>query len=81
MPTCAVCMHLGLPPRIATGSIGLLSSSPALRRAAVDHLGDHDGVPHVVVNACPEHVVDVYRGRLHGVRMAWRVAPTGIGNR
>lgn len=81
MPLCAVCMHLGLPPRISTGSIGLLSSSPALLRAAVDHIGDYDGVAHVVVNACPEHVVDVYRGRLQGVRMAWRVAAAGTGSR
>lgn len=80
MPLCAICLHLGLAPRISTGSIGLLSSSPTLRRAAVDHIADNNGVAHVVVNACPEHVVDVYRGRLQGVRMAWRVAATGTGS-
>jgi len=29
---------------------------------------------------CPEHVVDVYRGRIDGVTMAWRIvaAPVAV---
>lgn len=75
MPACAICEHLALPPRNATGSVGLLTRFATLIDASVDQLG-HDGDDqHVIVHACPEHVVDVYRGRVDGVRMAWRLPP------
>lgn len=72
MPVCAICMHFALPPQVATGTVGLLTGSPRIVAAAVDRLGGTGEDQHIVVNACPEHVVDVYRGRVLGVRMAWK---------
>jgi predicted secreted protein len=74
MSFCALCLHLEVPPRQATGTVGLLTSAPALLDAALDRLAEIAGESHVIVHACPEHVVDVYRGRIEGVRMAWRLA-------
>lgn len=73
MPVCAICEHLALPPQRATGSVGVLTAFASLDRAAIDHLGWDGDEQHVVVHACPEHVVDVYRGRIDGMRMAWRL--------
>jgi hypothetical protein len=78
MTPCALCMHLEVPPRPATGTVGLLTALPDLIDRAVERFAELADGTHVVVNACPEHVVDVYRGRIPGVRMAWRLAePTG----
>lgn len=74
MPVCAICEHLALPPQTATGTVGLLTAFKSIDRAAIDHLGWNGDEQHVVVHACPEHVVDVYRGRIEGIRMAWRLA-------
>ncbi len=73
MPNCAICQHLSTIPRIATGTVGLLTAVPSLLDAAVDRYVVVGPEQHVVVNACPEHVVDVYRGRIEGVQMAWRL--------
>lgn len=73
MPHCAICQHLSTTPRIATGTVGLLTAVPSLLNAAVDRYVAAGPEQHVVVNACPEHVVDVYRGRIEGVKMAWRL--------
>ena len=78
MPVCAICEHLALLPQHATGTVGLLTDLPTLDRLAVDHLGWEGDQQHVLVHACPEHVVDVYRGRIEGMRMAWRLT-TGPG--
>lgn len=78
MSSCALCMHLEVPPRPATGTVGLLTAVPVLLDLAIERFAEIGDETHVVVHACPEHVVDVYRGRLTGVRMAWRLAePTG----
>lgn len=74
MPICAICEHLALPPRPATGTVGLLTDSASMNVAAIDHLGAQGNERHLVVHACPEHVVDVYRGRIQGMRMAWKLA-------
>lgn len=73
MPTCAICNHLGFTPQAATGTVGLLTAEASLINAAVDRFVIAGPEQHVVVNACPEHVVDVYRGRIDGVKMAWRL--------
>ncbi len=77
MTPCAICQHLALPPRNATGTVGLLTAEPALIEAAVDTLGIGASERHIVVHACPEHVVDVYRGRIPGVIMAWKLVGPG----
>lgn len=73
MSACAICEYLSEPARTATGSLGLLTDAQALLDAALDRLGGTGADQHVVVPACPEHVADVYRGRIRGVRMAWRL--------
>ena len=62
-----------MPPRAAAGTVGLLTRKRGIVGAAVDRLGESGGELHVVVHACPEHAADVYRGRIEGVRMAWRL--------
>ena len=74
MPVCAICQHLSLPPQNAAGTVGLLTAERAIVGAALDSFGAAGPEQHVVVHACPEHVVDVYRGRIDGVRMAWRLS-------
>lgn len=78
MPACAICQHLALPPRNAAGTVGLLTGAPTILCAALDTLGVTETESHIVVNACPEHVVDVYRGRIEGVRMAWKLASDDV---
>jgi hypothetical protein len=74
VPVCAICQHLAMPPRTATGTVGLLTGAQAIVVAALDRFGEAGSEQHVVVHACPEHVVDVYRGRIEGVKMAWRLS-------
>lgn len=71
---CALCLHLEEPPRSTSGTVGLLTAIPTIVNEALDRLAEIGDEFHVVVHACPEHVVDVYRGRVPGVRMAWRLA-------
>ena len=77
MDVCVICRHLGTTPRQAAGSVGLLTSIDSIVRNAPERL-DGGGGPdaHVVVPTCPEHAVDVYRGRVAGVAMAWKFAAT-----
>jgi hypothetical protein len=65
MSVCAICEYLSEPPRPAAGTVGLLTDAAAL----------------LVVPACPEHVVDVYRGRIPGIRMAWRLGESAASPR
>lgn len=73
MPECAICLTFGEDPRPATGSVGLITNIASLTEAALDHFGYSAEGQHIIVAACPEHVVDVYRERLPNVRMAWRL--------
>ncbi len=78
MASCAICVHLSEAPRVTAGTVGLLTAAPLIVSAAVDRIGEIGAESHVVVHACPEHVVDVYRGRIAGVRMAWRLSEPSI---
>jgi hypothetical protein len=72
---CAVCDLLGDIPRPTTSTIGLSTALPGLIAHARERLDDGASPDaHVIVSVCPEHAVDVYRGRVDGVAMAWRVA-------
>ena len=75
---CALCEILGEEPRAAQNTIGLQTVLPGLIARTLE-----PGVPsaseqHVLVHVCPEHVVDIYRGRVAGVTMAWRTAPAPL---
>jgi hypothetical protein len=70
---CAICLHLNETPRLTTGTVGLLTASERIVGEAIERIGEIGPESHVVVYACPEHVVDIYRGRVDGVRMAWRL--------
>jgi hypothetical protein len=76
---CAICRHLGTSPRKAAGSVGLLTSIEAIVNSAAERLDDGGGAAaHVLVPTCPEHAVDVYRGRVEGVAMAWKFAAVPV---
>ena len=74
MLICAICQHLSVSPNAVAGTVGLLTREPKISAAAIERLGNVDGEEHIVAACCPEHVVDVYRGRIDGVRMAWRLS-------
>ena len=73
LTNCAICQHLALPQREVAGTVGLLTREPGIVAQAIDRFGASGGDEHVLVAACPEHVVDVYRERIPGVKMAWRL--------
>lgn len=76
MQSCGVCLSLALEPRKASGSIGVWTSSTPLIERASDDLGvAPDGERHIVVAVCPEHVAEIYRGRIPGMTMAWKLSP------
>lgn len=72
---CALCEVMAESPRLTQNSIGLMTSIPELIARATERLDAGEGSEaHVIIPACPEHVVDVYRGRIEGASMAWRMA-------
>ncbi|MGH2608260.1 MAG: hypothetical protein ACRDHF_04155 [Tepidiformaceae bacterium] len=72
---CALCDVLGERPRQTANTIGLSTARPEIIAHARERFDtDHSDAVHVVVAVCPEHVVEVYRGRVAGVSMAWRIA-------
>ena len=75
MHECTVCRYLGLEPRQTSSTVGVNTALGPLLGDALDRLseGQH-GEAHVVLPVCPEHVVDIYRDRLPGVSMAWKLA-------
>lgn len=80
MAYCAICLEVDQSRHEAAATVGLLTGRREIIDQALDVLGAVDGEQHVVVSACPEHVVDVYRGRIEGVRMAWRlIGPEAVG--
>ena len=75
MQVCEICRYLRLEPRSANGAIGLTTAIQPLVAAALDRLDSGLGTEaHVMLAVCPDHVVDIYRGRVDGVAMAWRLA-------
>lgn len=77
MQSCGVCLSLNLEPRLSSGSIGVWTSNQSLIERSSQQLGAAaDGEQHVVVAVCPEHVAEIYRGRIPGMTMAWKLSPT-----
>lgn len=80
MQSCGVCLSLNLEPRLSSGSIGVWTSNESLIEGSSDRLGvAPDGDQHVVVAVCPEHVAEIYRGRIPGMTMAWKLSPVPVG--
>ncbi len=75
MTACAICMAEGRPPRHVENPVGLLTARPEILASATHSYGSVEQDTHVLVPVCPEHVVDIYRGRIPGIRMAWRLGP------
>lgn len=72
---CVICHHLRKPGSGAVSLIGLHTAIEGIICAANRRLNDGPkGTPHVMAHVCAEHVIDVYRGRVPGVAMAWRAA-------
>lgn len=78
MTLCAVCRYLRLHPAETNGSVGLLTSIPELVAAAEYELDSNEDGTHIMLAVCAEHVVAIYRGRIAGVRMAWRLSPVPV---
>lgn len=72
---CALCIAQAAEPGLVKNPVGLLTRRTDLLRHAVQVFGELDGATHALIPVCPEHVVEVYRGRVAGVRMAWRLGP------
>jgi len=69
---CAICRHFHQEPRLTAHFIGLATRVDSIVRSALERLDDGAGTEaHVMSPVCPEHVIDVYRGRVPGVAMAW----------
>ena len=80
MQSCGVCLSLNLEPLPSSGSISVWTSSQALIERSSEQLGAApDGAQHVVVAVCPEHVAEIYRGRIPGMTMAWKLSPAPVG--
>ena len=74
MHDCAVCRYLHVEPRAASGAVGLNTSIGELISGALERLDRGElQQAHIMLAVCPEHVVDIYRGRVDGVKMAWRL--------
>ena len=73
---CVVCQVFGGELMPATSLVSIETTLPD-QRARVQ-LPDAHGAR--AARLCPEHVVDVYRGRIDGVSMAWRIvaAPVAV---
>lgn len=71
---CAGCEVLGQDPRATQNTIAVHTVLPGLTARAQEQLAAEGAERHVIVHICPEHVVDVYRDRVAGVQMAWRMA-------
>ncbi|HXU24312.1 MAG TPA: hypothetical protein VN697_09805 [Tepidiformaceae bacterium] len=75
MYECAVCSYLGLESRATASTVGLNTGLSSLVGRALEVFGEvPGGRSHIVVAVCPDHVVDIYRDRLPGVSMAWKLA-------
>lgn len=68
---CAVCLYLGIEPETSTSPVTIRTGVRALVMAG--RRERTAGGPVVVLDVCPAHAVDIYRGRIAGVQMAWRV--------
>lgn len=75
MYECAICHYFGLEARPTASTVGVNTGLPFLLREALEVLSEVPGSEsHIVLAVCPEHVVDIYRDRLLGVSMAWKLA-------
>jgi len=85
MHECAICRHTGRAPRSTMNVVVVATALPDLLEGRVGGQGS-ERQGEVAIAACPEHVVEVYRGRVEGVRMVlstpierrWRT-PVGAG--
>jgi hypothetical protein len=76
MRECAICLYMSCDPKSASGAVGLNTAIPELVSGALERLDPGGAEAHIMLAVCPEHVVDIYRERVDGVRMAWRL-PVG----
>ena len=70
---CAICNQLGEPASPTRTVLGLRTGDLGLIARAITDFGAIGAQRHVLLPVCPEHAVDVYRGRIAGVEMAWRL--------
>ncbi|MBI5946565.1 MAG: hypothetical protein HY875_00310 [Chloroflexi bacterium] len=68
---CAICHHEGADPPESGHLLCLSTTLDHLVSQAAGREGDG-----ILLPVCPTHAVDIYRGRLPGVTMAWQFAGT-----
>ncbi len=70
---CVICAYYHQDPQRTSNLIGLRTAVRAIvDRASRTVAGG--AAPHILAPVCPEHVIDIYRGRVPGVAMAWRAS-------
>ncbi len=69
---------MGEKPATTVTVLGVQTGWADLHDAAVAEYALAGTEKHVVVPVCPEHAVDIYRGRIAGVQMAWRLAAAAV---
>lgn len=75
MHECAICRHLGRTPRATMNVVGVVTELPDLLEMRMPG-GADSGAEGASIAACPQHVVEIYRGRVPGVQMVWRTPAT-----
>ncbi|MCC6387220.1 MAG: hypothetical protein IT302_07560 [Dehalococcoidia bacterium] len=74
---CVICEYLGQASAPGTSLVSIETTLAPLR--ALMPVPDVHGA--IATRLCPEHVIDVYRGRIEGVTMAWRVLAQPLASR
>ncbi|MCL4230288.1 MAG: hypothetical protein KJ053_01780 [Dehalococcoidia bacterium] len=70
---CVICRHIGGEGGGAVNLIGLETDHEGVVAGATRRLGPvGSGRAHVLAHVCSQHVVEIYRGRVPEVAMAWR---------
>lgn len=72
---CVICHHFSPDGGGAINLIGLATSVEGIIAGSSRRIdSERHGAAHVMAHVCSQHVVEIYRGRVPGVAMAWRVA-------
>lgn len=74
---CVICQYLGEPSTPGTSLVSIETTVPGLRAL----MPGPDAHGAIATRLCAEHVIDVYRGRIEGVTMAWRVLAPPVASR
>lgn len=70
---CVICHNMGGEGGGSINLVGIETSNENVVAGAARRLGSvGESRAHVLARVCSQHVVEIYRGRVPGVTMAWR---------